>query len=437
MATLDGIIREPIKRPFRTVSIKRRSATTGLYESSWFDITNLVEKYGTLQTSLDDTRLNLFVHSGVQITVRNDNGQFNPETEGASIFYGYLTRVRTLLKIEAGYTDGSGNSFPTDPSQGVFIMTGDINIVSQNNQVVLNCKSLNSPFQETRAEEIPGITDGSLTASQIFERIRDATDGSNNYLFRNFITSTAWNIQTTTTLYTGINTTTVIEDLSVWELMNKIAEAENYVVYITRFGGINFHDRQPNTTASQFSFYGAGFRSPNVIKLTSYKEALDKLFTHVRFKYLEEDTASSYIESGTATTVSATSDEWKYGRRTYQFENKFFVSTSVAQAVATNLVNNFRNLASELDMDCEFIPHLELLDYVSVSYREGSIGSENLWDLRDWASDTTTTDSPQVLIWAGETGSTVDFNNKAFKIISRRTNLDNFVTSYRLREVEG
>src|SRR3972149_7067596 len=102
MATLPGLIREPLKRPFRNVSIKRRSATTGLYEASWFDITDFVENFGSLQTSLDDTKLNQFVHSGVQLSVRNDHGEFNPEIEGHSLFYGYLTRVRTLVRLQAG-----------------------------------------------------------------------------------------------------------------------------------------------------------------------------------------------------------------------------------------------------------------------------------------------------------------------------------------------
>jgi len=438
MATLDGIIREPVKRPFRNVAIKRRSASTGLYESSWFDITDFVEKYGTLQTSLDDQRLNQFVHSGVQLAVRNDHGEFNPENEGGSLFYGYLTRVRSLVRIQAGYTDGAGNSFPTDTTQGIFIMTGDINIVSQTNQVVLNCKSLNSVFQETRASEIGGIVTGSLTASDIVAKIRDATDGSGNFLFRNFITSTSWDIQATTNIMSGINTTTAIGDLSAWELMNKLAEVENFVVYITRSGGLTFGDRLPNTTASMFSFYGAGFRSPNVIKLNSYKEAVDKLFTHLRFKYQPDDTVTSYLEAGTSTVVSATSLEWTYGRRTYEFENVFFSNaTASAQSMIANLVNNFSNLRSELDLDCEFIPHLELGDPIDVSYREGSIDSIQLWDLRDWAADTTTSDTTTALTWASETSATIDFHKKVFKIISRKTNLDNFVTSFRLREVEG
>ncbi len=429
-----SIIRSATKYPFRKVEIKRRSATTGLYESSWFDITPRVERFGTLQTSLDDTRLNLFVHSGVNLTVRNDFGEFNPETDGQSLFYGYFTRVRTQVRFSAGYTDGAGNQFPSDPIQGVFVLTGEINVVSSNNQVNLNCKSLNSIFQETRGDEISGIT-SSMTASEIMGKIRDATDGSSNFLFRTFITSTAWDIQTTTAIITSLGTTTALENFTVWELMNSLAEAENHVVYITRQGGLVFGDRLPNTDDPTFSLYGAGYRDPNVIKISSYKEAVDKLFTHIRFKYLEDDTETSFITSGTSTTVDVRSDAWRYGRRTYEFENTFFSDTGTAAFSAAKILGEFSNLRSELDVDCEFMPHLELGDRLDVSYREGSIGSVYVWDRYDWAADTTTSDGNNVLFWASDTSATIDFTQKNFKIISRRTNLDTFVTTLKLREV--
>lgn len=433
---LASIIRDTVKYPFRKVEIKRRSVTTGQYETDWYNITNYVEKFGTLQTSIDDTRLNQFVHSGVNLTVRNDYGEFNPEWDGQSLFYGYLTRVRSLVRVSAGYTDGSGNQYPTDSTQGIFVMTGDINVVSSNNQVNLNCKSLVNVFQEVRADEIAGI-DTSITASEIMALIRDATDGSGNLIFRTFITSTSWDIQSTTNVITNMGTTTALEGFSVWELMNKLAETENFVVYVTRTGGIVFGDRLASSAEPVFSFYGAGFRNPNIIKITEYKEAVDKLFTHIRFKFLEPDTATSYIEAGTVTTVDVRSDPWKYGRRTYEFENIFFNSTVTAQAVATKILNEFSNLRSELTVDVEFSPHLELLDRVGVSYREGTIGSIYVWDRWDWAADTTTADGPNVLFYASETSSVVDFAQKNFKIISRRTNLDTFVTTFALREAEG
>lgn len=430
-----SIIQDTIHFPFRKLEIKRRQASDGLFESSWQDITPYVVRWGTLQTSLDENRLNAFVHTGVQFAVKNDNGEFNPETEGQSLFYGYLTRYRTLVRMSAGYTDGSGNQFPTESTQGIFIMDSEIDINPKNKEVLIQCKSIISPFQETRADEVSGIT-ASLSSSEILGKIRDATDGSGNYLFRNFITSTAWDIQTTTAILNGLGTTTAIAEMSVWELMNKLAETEGFVVHATRTGGLVFADRNPNTAEPSFNLYGAGFRRPNIIKLGSYREATSKLYTHIRFKYLEDDTETSVLTAGTQTTISPTSVEWKYGRRTYEMENTFFANTNAAQNVATNLQNVFSNLKSELDIDVLYAPHLELLDLVTVSYREGSQTSINNWDELVWASDTTTSDTTTTLLWASETSSTINFISKSFKIISRRHNLDNFTTTLRLRESE-
>jgi len=436
ITTLEGIIRDPVKYPYRKAEIKRRQSSDALYESSWQDITKYVERWGTLQTSLDDQRLNQFVHSGVNLQVRNDYGEFNPEYEGQSLFYGYLTRYRTLLRIQAGYTDGSGNIFPSDTTQGIFILDGEIQHVPKSNTINLNFKSIISPFQETRASEIDGIT-SSITSSEIIAKIRDATDGSGNFLFRNFITTTAWDIDTTTRVLTGLGTTTSRDQFSVWEMMVKLAEIENFVVHATRTGGILFGSRRANTTTSQFSLYGASYPRPNIIQINSFKEAVNKLYTHIRFKFMEDETATSYVEGGTQTTVDARSPEWKYGRRTYEMENAFFSDSAEPQAVASRLANEFANLRSELNVDIVFSPHLELLDHVDVSYREGSLNSIQLWDARDWAADTSTSDTALALTWASETTAAIEFNQKSFKIISRKTNLDTFATNLILREIEG
>lgn len=430
-----SIIQDTVHRPFRKLEIKRRQSTNGLYESSWQDITKYVVKWGTLQTSLDDNRLNSFVHTGVQFVVKNDHGEFNPEYEGQSLFYGYLTRYRTLVRVTAGYTDGSGNQFPSDATQGIFVMDSDIDINASRKEVRIPCKSIISPFEETRADEIGGIT-AALTSSDVIGKIRDATDGSGNYLFRNFITSTAWDIQTTTTILTGLGTTTAIAELSVWEFMNKLAEVEGYVLYATRTGGLVFADRRPNSDEPSFSLYGAGFRRPNVIKMGAYKEATYKLYTHIRFKYSEADTETSVITAGTATTVDTRSLEWKYGRKAYEMDNIFFADTGSAQAVASRLRDQFSNLKSELDLDMLYAPHLEILDFLEVSHREGSVSSVYNWDQFFWAADTTTSDPANVLIWASETSSAIDFFKKNFKIIKRVHNLDTFVTTLKLRESE-
>lgn len=435
MATLKGIQRDPVKRPFRKAQIKRRQAADGLYEADWFDITKFVTKWGTLETSVDDVRLNQFIHSGIQLTVRNDFGEFNPEHEGGSLFFGFFTRYRTLLRIQAGYTDGSGNLFPTDTTQGIFIMDGELNITPKKNEVKLNAKSIVSPFQEFRADEVDGITSVS-TSSEIITKIRDATDGSGNVLFRQFISSASWNIQATIKTIDGLNTTTALEDFSVWDLMVKLAETEGFILHATRSGGIKFGDRSVATTASQLSLFGAGFRRPNIISLNWAKEATNKLFTHIRFQHLEADTSTSFVEAGTQTTVAATSLEWKYGRNTYEFDNTFISNTATAQTVVDNLVFEFSNLRTEANINSVFLPNIELLDRIDVSYREGSLTSDNLWDLKDWAADTTTSDGANVLFWASETSASIEWNQKHFKVLGRKTNLDTFVTNLTVREAE-
>ena len=414
--------------------MKRRLVTTALFESEWQDITKYVVQWGTYQLGVDDLRVNQFNFSGLNVTVTNDYGEFNPEYDGGSLFYGYFSRYRTLVRLSAGYTDGSGKQFPDNASQGIYVMDANIDISPSNKEVRLLCKSIISPLQETRASEIAGITN-SITSSRIVELIRDATDGAGSYLFQSFISSSAWDIQTTTAIIHAFNTTTALESYSVWELMQKLAESEDYIVTATRYGGLRFIDREPNTTGSQWTFYGQGYKDPDIISLKNYKEATDKLYTHVRFKYLEPDTYTSYIDSGTNTVVNVNSNEWKYGRRTYELENNFFIDTSAAQSVADTIANEFSQLKNELTIDAFFNPTVEILDRISVNHYEYETYSDMRWDLRTWATETTTTDLPNVLFWADETTSTIDFFGKQFKVLSKTTNLDNYVSTFLLREI--
>jgi len=434
--TIAGIIRNTVHFPFRKVEIKRRQDSDGLYEANWFDITKFVTRFGSLQTSVDDERINQFVHSGVQLSVRNDWGEFNPEHDGGSLFFGFLTRYRTKVRVSAGYTDGSGNSFPSVTTQGVFILDGEIISNVPKNDTSLKCKSIISPFEETRANEVTGIT-SSMTSSEIMEKIRDASDGSGNVLFRQWISASSWDITPTTNIITGLGTSTSLDDFTTWDLMNQLAEVEGFVVNATREGGLVFGNRNPNTDTSQFSLYGSGYRRPNIIKFRSAKEAVNKLFTFVRFKYLDPDTTTSIVENGTQTVIDPGSLEWKYGRNTLELENTFFSDTATVNRIVAELNNEFSNLRVEAEIDCVFLPQIEILDRVDVSYREGSLNSVMLWDMKTWSSDTASDIDPGRLVWASETSSTIDYSKKNFKVISRKTNLDTFVTTLKLREVEN
>lgn len=434
--SLPSIIRRPIHYPFRRLEIKRRSSTTGLYENDWLDITDYVVKWGNIQLSIDDLRINQYVFSGLNVTVKNDYGEFNPEYDGQSLFYGYLTRYRTLVRLSAGYTNGSGTQFPTDARQGLFVMDANIDISPSQKEVRLICKSIISPFQDTNAEDIDGIV-SPITASQIIEKIRDATDGSGHYLFQYFVSASAWYIQPTTTPIVNFDTTSALEGISVWELMQQLAEAENFIVTPTRYGGLEFRDRRPNSVDSSWSFYGQGNKDPDIISIKQYKEATEKLYTGIRFKWQAPETESSYITVGTVTTVDIRSNEWKYGQRIYEYENSFYSNEVNALESANKIIGEFGSLRNEMTVDVLFNPVIELGDRVEVSYHEYKtpVDANYLWDARDWASDTITSDGNNILFWAPETTSAIDMYGKGFKVLSKSTNLDNYVTTLILREV--
>jgi hypothetical protein len=408
---------------FRRCYIKRRSASTGLYETDWYEITEFVKNWGSFKRSVDDIRFNKFTHSAVTLTMRNDTGAFNREDNPSSIWFGYLTRYRTLVKIEGGYIDSTGAELPADPSLGIFIIADEIPIDASNNEAVVQCRSLVSVFDEVRAIEVAGLG-ATLTADQLIARIRDHTDGSSNFIFQQFITSTAWTIQSATTNY-NLATTTTLGDLSCWALMEKIAEAENYILLINRTGGFEFRDRSERTTTAQFSFEGLGFPNPNIIQLDSFKEALNRYYNFFRLKWLEDDTTTSYVTAGTATAISASNTAWKYGARVYDFENDFFQVTATAQSVVNNLFNQNTTVKNECMLKAKFIPHLEISDKVEISYLSYAINNDTtLWDLFNWDEAN----------WATE-GDIFDLFHDEFVISSIQTDLNSFRTNFTLREI--
>lgn len=445
LQTLNGIMSQPVNTVFRRAYIKRRDLTTGLYESTWQDITDHIQKWGSITRSIDDVRLNKFSFSGISLTGNNDTGKFNDETNTSSLWNGYLTRYGTLLKIEAGYSTealtyggwgepwgmfpwggtGGERELPTDPSLGIFIMDQENNISADDNEVMVNGSSLKSIFDYVSAKDVPGIF-GTLTASEIISAIRDHTDGSGNVIFRQFISTTSWSIQTTSNNYLVQSGTSAIENAgTVWDLMEKLAESEGYVVYITRTGGLYFGDRETATTASEYSFTGQGFPRPSVMNLRNLHESFDKTYNKVTVKFREDDTTTSYVQAGTTTSVNPLNLAWKYGVKNYEMENLFIPDTTTAQTIANAQYLAFRYPKQEVELKTKFHPSLEILDRVSVSYYSYDLSGLGRWDEGEWDDGEN---------WPIE-GENIDWLDKEFVVLSKNINLDDFSMSVKLREV--
>ena len=418
---LPTFVNAPVSEVKTRAYIKRRLGSTGLFESSWYEITDYIQRFGGVSREIDIVRRNRFLNSGVTLTGRNDEGKFNDEENPNSFWFGYLTRFNTLLKVELAYLDSTGADVLSDSSLGIFILDQEIPISGDRNTISLRGSSLRSIFDAEKATAVNGLA-GTHTASEVIALIRDHTDGAGTPLFRQFITSTAWTIQTTTTNYI-LATATTLDGLSCWDLMEKLAEAENRVVLINRTGGVEFRTRDARTSAVAFAFRGQGFVNPNVIALTEYKEPWDRFFTGVRIKFGEADTSTSYVNAGTTTVVSPSNLRWKYGQRVLEFENRFIPNTATAQALADSILTDSSDLKREVTIKSLAVPTLEDLDRISVSYRSYDIVGQTLWEHFSWDGAN----------WAGE-GETFDWETKEFVVASIRVNADDYTMEVKARE---
>lgn len=452
--TLNGQIQNARSRVFRKLYIKRRMLGTGLYEDEWQEITEDVVKWGTIKKEIDAARLNVFKFSPITLSLSNQTGRYNPYEDENSIWHGYGDQQRTLVKINAGFIhqtlqDGiwtnielPGNSYWDEESYWdvdqhlwdseniVFVgfISGDINI-SGNNQVNVSVAPLTEAFRLFSARRLTGFTP-SLTASNFIELLRDQQDASGQYIFRPFFgdTTTQWDINTTTAIYSNLNTSTA-EDVfksTAWDIIQKLAEAENKVPYVTTDGQFKFVGRDSGTT-TVFGFVGAGGFSSEygttIKNVTWYGKRYSKYYSRVQIQFRSEDTTSSFAIQESSYAVSGSSTPWTLGDRTLEMTNYWIPTSTVADTLALDIFNEYNALKYEIEFTTSFVPHLNLLDQVEVTYDTSPPSAQGTWDAYNWG-DTTTAISPDDLLWDSSAGEALKMYQKQFKLISISINMD-------------
>lgn len=466
--SINSMIKDPVSEVFRRCYIKRRSIVTGQYESDWFEITEYIKKWGKVSKTLDSARVYRFTFATNQISVDNETGTFNPHTSESSLWYGYLNQQRTLVKIETGFwyrqklVDGKwvNQRVPGDVlwdeafwdtgsavwegfgDSTVFIglISGDI-MLTDKNEISFTLKPLTSVFQEYPARNLSGWTTTGMTASQFVTMLRDQTDGSSNYVFRPFFgnTTTYWDISTTTNVYANLNTSTAkdVIDKNVWEVIEKLSEAENYVPFVNRDGTFSFVSRSPSSSSTAYHFYGIGYNNTEygqtIRNVSSYGFRGTKYYSRVELKFNEDNTATSYVVAESAFSVSPTSNPWVLGTRTLQLQNYFIANTTVATTIATAIFNEYSGLKNEITFNTSFIPHLDILDRVQMSYDPNPASQGSLWDRYSWAADATNTSED--LVWDISKGDAIVIEGTEFKFLKAEIDLDELQCSFVAREV--
>ena len=441
--TINTEIKSHHSNCFRRAYIKRRLTTTGLFETDWQEITNDIKKWGKIKTQVDAIRTSKFKFSIVSLQVANDGGLYNPENDDNSLWNGYLPPTRSLVKVETGYSTHSvtgglwtNSEFPSVTTSFIGVLAGDM-IRTDSNVVTLKCFPLTEVFRDFPARNLVGLTSG-LTASTFIDLLRDQTDGSANFIFRPFFgdTTTNWITDSTTITYDSLNTSTAegVINKNVWQLIEQLAEAEQFVPYVNRVGQFNFVGKSANTSTASFEFFGLGTSDGTyghtIKQITKFGKDISKYHSRVEVKFDEASTSTSYAVVEATLAVSGNNSVWNYGYKTLKIENLFINTLTVANSIATQVFNVTSVLKNEIMFTTSFIPHLEILDKVAMNYDSNETSLDSFWDLNDW--------QPVIdggLYWDRSQGDSIALSNAAYKIYSIELDLDKLETKFTAREI--
>jgi len=438
--TIENEIKSNNSKVFRRAYLKRRLATSGLFETDWQEITSDVQKWGKFSTALDNVRVNVFKFSNVSMQLSNYTGKYNSADDQSSIWYGYAGQQRTLLKVEAGFTESTlgangiwiNNEYPTSSVIFTGVISGDMNVTSEN-QINLSVKPLTQVFVDFAAKNLiyPALPTGGMAASAFIELLRDQTDGTGFFVFRPFFgdTTTNWVISTTTANYGALNPSQEkgVYGKNVWEIITQLAECEGFAPYASKDGKFYFTPKSaPSVTA--YEFFGVGSFDTNyghtVKKINNYGNKYSNYYSRVELKFNDDDTFTSTVVKEVAMQVAGGNDAWNLGQRTLKIENLWLDSTT-ANTLANDIFTNVSSLQRYVQFTTTFIPHIELLSKVKVSYDSSEVDPVSLWDIADWDE----------MVWDANIGNPIKLTNKETTCLSVEIDLDKLETVFTGSEV--
>lgn len=420
-----SLIKKDKMRVFRRLYLKRR-LSGGEYESTWQRIPDEdIVSWGSLEYSIDDVQADFYTFEGLKFSVINNDGYYSDVSDDKSFFYEALTRHRTLVKLEAGYTDSDGTEYPTNSTLFVGLFSEDMPY-KEDSVVDFDTKHLVSIFEDFPADRIDGMN-STQTASEIIERIRDYQDAGSNYFFQKFITTGAWNVSTTTTYY-NMATTTSLNNMSCWKLMQKLAGAENYVVYVSRDGQFYFQPKTATQSTSVYHFSGLGDDDKtyghNIISFGEVDEGIRQVYNRVSVKHDKDDTTTSYYIKNESWEWGDSSSSFLHGIREYKYENEW-LNTATAETIADSIYDEYKWPKQLITMDVKFVPQLSLNDRVDVTYKTIRYSGDTLWGLFLWGYG----------VWGERFGYNIFIDDTDYRITKIDHSIDNFVTTLKLRAI--
>ena len=454
MVDVVEMIARPNTRIIRKVEIKRRNSSTGLFEDDWLDVSSDVEKWGKVKTSVDFKRQNKLKFNNLVMKFSNDTGKYNFEDDLSSLWFGYANQQRTLFQVTTSFVDQveengvyTNLQYPRDVvwDEGIWdddewdgeafkfvgLLQGDINY-SDANSVSLNIKPLNQVFIDYPARLLTGWTSTGFTASKFCEMLRDQTDGSGSFIFRPFFgdTTSNWEIGATTNNYANLNTSSAddVIDKNCWEVLEKLSEAEQHVPYVANGGIFKFVPKFA-ITSSGYEFHGIGYKNREfgltIKKIRRFNRKVTDLYTRVQVKFDDASTETSYVVEEATLEVNGSNVPWNYGYKTLKIDNTWISNTTVAANIASDVFDELSSLKKEIILTTSFVPHLNVLEEVLVSYDSSKVKPETLWNHNDWNTE---------LTWDDSGGDAISLLDEKFKLFSISIDIDKLECEFTGRE---
>lgn len=422
--TTRSLVKRPKMRVYRTFLMRRRELD-GEYESAWQTIPSFyVRKFSSVSHGVSDIRANFFKYSGFNIQLSNLDGFFNNIDDEDSFFSGKLNIYRTLVRVDAGYIDDNDVKTPTSGTLFVGVV-GEGFKWTEDRSLDLQCDHLSSIFDEFPSDRVAGLG-STQTASDMIGRFRDHADSNSVAIFQKYISTPAWNIDTTTVNY-DIATSTALQGKTVWAVMKDLASAENKQLYMAPNGDFHFEDRATPSTIS-WHFSGANDRDNTYGKsiLGAFKldQKIRDVYNRIVIKHGDEDTITSFLFKQEEWNWGDDSSSFQYGVRTYNYPN-VWLNTSTASTVADTIFNQFQFPSDEVKLRAKFLPELAIGDRVTVTHKNGVYSGVAVYGQAVFGTD---------VFGVFKKGS-VDILRKPFKITRISHNLARFTTSVVMREI--
>jgi len=442
-------IKAPTSKVFRRFLVKRRQVSDGLFEANWQDLTKFVMRWGRFRWSVDTPRYGDLRLDNANLKVLNVEGTFNPNDNDDSFWSGYDDMQRSLVKIEAGFihqTLSAGGvwtntEFPSAPAMWVGIISGDIFLTGQS-EVNIPLRPMSQVFRDFPSSDLTSsgwaAPSSGLSAGSWVETLRDMTDGSGVYTFRQFIGTGAandWTLAAGGNLYANLDSNSAedLHGLDCWNVTEKIANAEQALVYLNNKGQFVWQSKTA-TASVQYEFHGQGSNNRtygmNMKRINRYGKRLTAFYSRVAVKYDKADTNTSFVNTALPFAVAGSNTAWNLGHRTFSIDNFWLADSAAAASVAASVFSDVSSQDEEIEFTTSFIPHLTLMDRVSITYDATDfVSNKSLWDTRDWAAGPTSNTADD-LIWDAGRGDAIILQSTNFNLISIDIDLDRLETTF-------